>query len=84
MATSYKTPNVYIEEISKLPPSVAGVSTGIPAFIGYTEKAEDNGEDLTNVPTRITSLLEYENFFGFAKPTEIAVTTNAADEVTIQ
>ncbi|NEQ36051.1 MAG: phage tail sheath family protein [Okeania sp. SIO3I5] len=82
MATSYKTPNVYIEEISKLPPSVAGVSTGIPAFLGYTEKAEnDDGEDLTNVPTRITSLLEYETFFGLAKPTVIAVITNGADEI---
>ncbi|NET28626.1 phage tail sheath C-terminal domain-containing protein [Okeania sp. SIO1I7] len=78
---NYKTPNVYIEEISKLPPSVAGVSTGIPAFIGYTEKAEDNGEDLTNVPTRITSLLEYETFFGLAKATEIEVTTDG-DEIT--
>ena len=39
MATSYKTPGVYIEEISKFPPSVAEVETAIPVFIGYTEKA---------------------------------------------
>ncbi len=61
---SYKTPGVYVKEISIFPPSVAEVETAIPAFIGYTEKAERNGEDLTNVPTRITSLLEYRELFG--------------------
>ena len=41
MATTYKTPGVYVEEIPKFPPSVAPVDTAIPAFIGYTEKAQD-------------------------------------------
>ena len=36
----YKTPGVYIEEIPKLPPSIASVETAIPAFIGYTQKAQ--------------------------------------------
>ncbi len=31
---TYKTPDVYVEEISKLPSSVAQVETAIPAFIG--------------------------------------------------
>lgn len=63
---NYKTPGVYIEEIPKLPPSIAQVETAIPAFIGYTDKAVDfRGEDLTLEPKRITSLLEYERFFGF-------------------
>ncbi|MDT7828252.1 phage tail sheath C-terminal domain-containing protein [Pricia sp. S334] len=62
---NYKTPGVKIEEIPKLPPSIAQVETAIPAFIGYTEKAEDQrGDPLTNEPRRITSLLEYERFFG--------------------
>lgn len=61
---AYKTPGVYVEELSLFPPSVAEVETAIPAFIGYTEKAIRNGEDLTKKPTRITSLLEYESFFG--------------------
>ncbi len=75
MATAYKTPGVYVEEISKFPPSVAAVSTAIPAFIGYTEKALKDGETLTNRPTRISSLLEYEQFFGGAQPeTGIEVT----------
>ncbi|MBA5876085.1 MAG: phage tail sheath family protein, partial [Nitrospira sp. CR1.2] len=60
-----KTPGVYVEEIPKLPPSIAQVETAIPAFIGYTEKAEDGrGRRLTNEPKRIVSLLEYERFFG--------------------
>ncbi len=63
----YKTPGVYIEEIPKLPPSIAQVETAIPAFIGYTQIALDrNNASLNNNPTRITSLLEYETFFGRA------------------
>lgn len=61
----YKTPGVYIEEISKFPPSVAAVETAIPVFIGFTEKAiAPNGEVLTRVPTRIKSLLDYTTLFG--------------------
>ena len=62
--TTYKTPDVYVEEISIFPPSVAEVETAIPAFIGYTEKAEKRGQDLTNEPTKISSLLEYRELFG--------------------
>jgi phage tail sheath protein FI len=78
MASTYKTPGVYVEEIVKFPPSIAQVETAIPAFIGYTEKATNKIKgDLKNVPTRITSLLEYETFFGKAKPeTTIQVTLN--------
>ena len=62
---NYKTPGVYIEEISKLPPSVAQVETAIPAFIGYTDKAEViRGEDLKLEPKRITSMFEYVRFLG--------------------
>jgi len=68
MATTYSTPGLYIEEIPTLPRSVAQVATAIPAFIGYTEKALDsNNASLQNKPTRITSLLEYETFFGAAQ-----------------
>lgn len=60
-----KTPGVYVEEIPKLPPSIAQVETAIPAFIGYTQRAIDGrGESLLNIPRRITSMLEYEQFFG--------------------
>ena len=62
---AYATPGVYIEEITTLAPSVVAVETAIPAFIGYTETAIDSGgKDLKLVPTRITSLLEYQAYFG--------------------
>jgi len=44
--------------------SVAGVSTAIPAFIGFTERADRNGQSLDTVPTKISSLLEYKELFG--------------------
>ncbi|MBL7697827.1 MAG: phage tail sheath family protein [Chitinophagaceae bacterium] len=69
MANDFKTPGVYIVEIPKLPPSIASVETAIPAFIGYTEKAfRREANDLRDVPWRIESLLEYEQYFGSASP----------------
>jgi phage tail sheath protein FI len=64
MVDSYKTPGVYVEEISTLPPTVAQVETAIAAFIGYTEKAVRKADSLSEIPTRISSLLEYEELFG--------------------
>lgn len=55
----YKTPGVYVEELSNLPQSVADVPTAIAGFVGYTEKASK-----ANTPIRITSLMEYESIFG--------------------
>ncbi|MBU3660678.1 MAG: phage tail sheath family protein [Flavobacteriales bacterium] len=63
---AYKTPGVYVEEISTLPPSVAEVATAIPAFIGYTEKPGQIADGLP-VPVRISSMLEYERIFGSAQ-----------------
>ena len=73
---NYKTPGVYIEEISTLPASVAAVETAIPAFIGYTERATENNDDTALVfkATRITSLLEYEEIFGKANSEDISIT----------
>ncbi len=73
---NYKTPGVYIQEISTLPASIAGVETAIPAFIGYTERATENGNDtkLRFKATRISSLLEFEEIFGGPNNENIAVT----------
>ena len=75
---NFKTPGVYIQEIRKLPASVVAVETAIPVFIGYTEKAKEKEDgDLNLVPHRITSLFEYEQFFGDPAPeTGITVTIN--------
>jgi hypothetical protein len=64
MATTLATPGVYIEEKSSFGSSVVPVQTSIPAFIGYTGKATRGSKDLTNVPTRISSLGQFEELFG--------------------
>ncbi|HQU78828.1 MAG TPA: phage tail sheath C-terminal domain-containing protein [Azonexus sp.] len=62
---TYRTPDVYIEEISVFPPSVAEVETAIPAFIGYTANTTlITAGDLVNVPRRVKSLLEFESYYG--------------------
>ena len=79
MATSYKIPGVYVEEIPKLPPSVAQVETAIPAFIGYTQIATNLAAgDLNNVPKRIGSLVDYEHYFGVG-PSPNVTTVNIDD-----
>jgi phage tail sheath protein FI len=66
MAGAYKTPGVYIVEKNAFPNSVVEVATAVPAFIGYTEKADNKGSSLLNKPWRITSMAEYEVYFGGA------------------
>lgn len=68
--TEYKTPGVYVKEISKFPPSVAGVATAIPAFIGFTQKPEHKDNDKPQA-VRINSLLDYENLFGAGPELEL-------------
>ncbi|MBK9337286.1 MAG: phage tail sheath family protein [Lewinellaceae bacterium] len=65
--STLKTPGVYIDEVSLLPPSVAGVETGIPAFIGYTEKSKATAT-AAQAPARISDLREYEAAFGGPQP----------------
>jgi uncharacterized protein len=84
----YKTPGVYIEEIPKLPPSIASVETAIPAFIGYTEKAQlKEPGDLKLKPKRITSMLEYEVLFGGPQPEttiEVTIDTSQNNKIDVQ
>jgi phage tail sheath protein FI len=83
LAMAYKTPGVYVKEVSVFPPSVAEVETAIPAFIGYTERAKEKGEDLTNKPKCIKSLVEFEQFFGGpARPKTLKVQLDAANKPT--
>lgn len=65
----YRTPGVYVKEISKFPPSVVGVSTAVPAFVGFTEKY---AEKLKAV--KVNSLLDFENKFG--GPKELGIDDN--------
>ncbi len=75
MLSNIKTPGVYVIEKNAFPPSVAQVATAIPAFIGYTEFGP-------TVPTKISSMIEFEVLFGGAPPPEnmtIDLTTNTYD-----
>lgn len=84
----YKTPGVYIEEIPKLPPSIASVETAIPAFIGYTEKAQlKEPDDLLNTPRRISSMLEYVQYFGgpqLESSIQVTIDTTQPGKVDVQ
>lgn len=79
-ASQKHTPGVYIQERNAFPNSVVEVATAVPAFIGYTEKAMRGGKSLHNVPTRISSLMEYQDYFGLAAPTRVAL---GADGMTV-
>jgi uncharacterized protein len=68
-----KTPGVYIVEKNAFPNSIVEVATAVPAFVGYTQKADNNGHTLTNKPWRITSLAEFHQYFGLG-PTAANVT----------
>lgn len=58
------TPGVYVVEKNAFPNSVVEVATAIPVFIGYTQQAAYSGKDLTNIPTRVESMKEFQTFFG--------------------
>ena len=60
----YKTPGVYIKEKNAFGNSVVEAETAIPVFIGRTEKAQNGTESLLNKPVRISSMTEYEQYFG--------------------
>lgn len=73
-----KTPGVYIVEKNAFPNSVVQVATAVPVFIGHTEKAENGGKTLLNVPMKITSMAEYFNYFGAAPDPKFKITPKAA------
>ena len=86
--TAIKTPGVYVNEVSIFPPSVAQVPTAIPAFVGYTEKAEEtNGESLFMKTKKISSMVEFVLYFGngpkliFDKATGYGVELDANNQV---
>ncbi len=84
----FKTPGVYIREISTLPASVAPVATAIPGFVGYTkQQAVVDGETQeNNTPVRIESLLEFEQIFGgaFVELFDVTIANPAAGETNPQ
>lgn len=77
-----KTPGVYIVEKNAFPNSVVEVATAVPAFIGYTEKADNKGKSLSNQPWRITSMAEFQNYFGFGPSPQFTLAAAATPSTT--
>ena len=83
MSKLYRTPGVYIEEVSFRHLSIAQVETAIPAFVGYTEKAEINGKSILNQATKVNSLSEFETYFGskFSPTFTLTTQTNPNQQI---
>ncbi len=81
-----KTPGVYIVEKNAFPNSVVEVATAVPAFVGHTQRADNKGRPLTNTPWRISSMAEYQQYFGFgpAPRFEIVKQTEPAQAATFR
>lgn len=78
--TQYKTPGVYVEEENSFESNIVANETAIPVFIGFTEKmTKSNGEELNLIkgsdsvrePVMVSSMLEYEETFGYEDATGI-------------
>jgi hypothetical protein len=69
-----KIPGVYIVDKNDFPNSIVQVATAVPAFIGYTEKADKSGKSLQNVPWRISSMVEFQSYFGGPPSPRFSVT----------
>ena len=67
-------PGVYVTEVDAFPPSVVGVQTAVPCFVGYTEKAEIDGKPVTLQPVPIASLAAFEQVFGGPYAARYAIT----------
>lgn len=78
----YKTPGVYIKEKNAFGNSIVEAETAIPVFIGLTEKALDGTESLQNKPVKISSMTEYEQYFGGPQTHKftVSVVDNAKDD----
>ncbi|MFT5832888.1 MAG: phage tail sheath protein FI [Cognaticolwellia sp.] len=76
MAKVLATPGVYVEEKSAFSSSIVAVPTAVPAFIGYTQRALRGKKELTDVPTKVSSLAEYIDMFGGAPKTTFTITPN--------
>jgi phage tail sheath protein FI len=68
MTQQYKTPGVYINELNAFPNSITPVATAIPAFIGYTPKAEYQGKSYLNTPQVISSYAEFAAIYLLDNP----------------
>ena len=85
MPLTLKTPGVYIEEKSAFPNSIVALPTAVPAFIGYTEKAElANGKSAVGKPIKINSISEYFAYFGGDIKTKFELPKRQKDDFAVK
>ncbi|WP_420590816.1 phage tail sheath family protein [Bacterioplanoides sp.] len=68
MPGTAKTPGVYINEANGFPNSVVPIATAVPAFIGYTPKAEYEGKSYRNKAQKISSFSEFKAIYMLEDP----------------
>jgi uncharacterized protein len=75
-----KTPGVYIVEKNAFPNSVVEVATAVPAFVGYTAKADNAGKSLKGRPWRISSMAEFHTYFGLSPTAHLTIRDKTSDD----
>jgi phage tail sheath protein FI len=69
---------------TRSPSTVVEVDTALPAFVGYTERAEIDGRPGLLSPTLIHSLTEFRRHFGGPPMTAFDVVDGAADDFDVR
>jgi phage tail sheath protein FI len=62
----FTAPGVFMSETEAFPPSVVGVATAVPIFIGYTQTARNptNQDPLYLQAVQVASMADYIHYFG--------------------
>ena len=79
-----QSPGAYVIEKNVNSGQIVAAATAIPAFIGYTQKADDNGRSLKNVPWRVSSMPEFERYFGYDPFVTFNVTETVPTETSLK
>jgi uncharacterized protein len=77
------TPGVYVTELPAFPPSIVGVQTAVPVFIGYTEFATDpvSKQPVYLKAIKLSSMADYYNWFGHIYSPKYSIKEVAAADI---
>lgn len=67
--SNMNTPGVYISEVNSFSNSVVRVPTSIPAFVGYTPKANFDGVSYVQRAHKVNSFREFNEIYGVSDDT---------------
>ena len=73
----FKTPGVYIKEQDAFGSSVVAVPTAVPAFIGYTQRADIDGNSQLMKAVKIRTFPEFREVFGGGPNTQFDINIGA-------